>query len=91
MKADHRLRYNSLQFQGGIPARSHSRKETHMIQEPKPLQPDVLFYDDDSEEIMNDSLGTISLTDSTGMDLEKETEEEREIEKLGYASDERQD
>lgn len=62
-----------------------------MIQEPKPLQPDVLFYDDDSEEIMNDSLGTISLTDSTGMDLEKETEEEREIEKLGYASDERQD
>jgi hypothetical protein len=40
---------------------------------------------------MNDSLGTISLTDSTGMDLEKETEEEREIERLGYSTDERQD
>lgn len=62
-----------------------------MIQEPKPVLPDALFYDDDSEEIMNDSLGTISLTDSTGMDLEKETEEEREIERLGYSSDERQD
>lgn len=62
-----------------------------MILEPKPFQPDVLFYDDDSEEIMNDSLGTISLSDSTGMDLEKETEEEREIERLGYSSDERQD
>ena len=62
-----------------------------MIQEPKAFQPDILFYDEDSEEIMNDSLGTISLTDSTGTDLEKETEDEREIEKLGYASDERQD
>jgi hypothetical protein len=62
-----------------------------MIQEPNPVMPDVLFYDDDSEEIMNDSLGTISFTDSTGMDLEKETEEEREIERLGYSTDERQD
>jgi hypothetical protein len=62
-----------------------------MIQEPHVAQPDVLFYDEDSEEIMNDSLGTVSLSDSTGMDLEKETEEEREIERLGYSSDERQD
>jgi hypothetical protein len=62
-----------------------------MILEPNAAQPDVLFYDEDSEEIMNDSLGTISFTDSTGMDLEKETEEEREIERLGYSSDERQD
>jgi hypothetical protein len=62
-----------------------------MIQEPKAFQPDILFYDEDSEEIMNDSLGTISLTDSTGMDLEKETEEEREIERLGYSTNERQD
>jgi|HubBroStandDraft_4_1064222.scaffolds.fasta_scaffold142458_2 hypothetical protein len=62
-----------------------------MILEPKAAQFDVLFYDEDSEEIMNDSLGTVSLADSTGMDLEKETEEEREIEQLGYSSDERQD
>ena len=73
------------------PACLHSRKETHMIQEKETFQPNEVFYDEDSEEIMNDSLGTISLTDSTGTDLEKETEEEREIEKLGYASGERQD
>jgi len=92
MKADHRLRYNSLQFQRGKPPpHPTSGKETHMILEPNAAQPDALFYDEDSEEIMNDSLGTISFTDSTGMDLEKETEEEREIERLGYSTDERQD
>lgn len=62
-----------------------------MIEEPKAAPFDELFYDEDSGEIMNDSLGTVSLADSTGMDLEKETEEEREIERLGYSSDERQD
>jgi hypothetical protein len=62
-----------------------------MILEPNEAPLDALFYDEDSEEIMNDSLGTVSLSDSTGMDLEKETEEEREIERLGYSSDERQD
>ena len=60
-----------------------------MIQEPKPALPDVLFYDDDSEEIMNDSLGTITLADST--DSEMKTEEEEEMKGIGYASDERQD
>ena len=58
-----------------------------MIQEPNPVLPDVLFYDDDSEEIMNDSLGTISFADTTGLYSDEETEEAG----IGYASDERQD
>jgi hypothetical protein len=62
-----------------------------MIQETKPMQPDVLFYDDDSEEIMNDSLGTISFADTTGLDAEMKTEEEEEMERIGYSTDDRQD
>ena len=62
-----------------------------MIQEPKPVMPDVLFYDDDSEEIMNDSLGTISFADTTGLDSEMKTEEEEEMERIGYSTEERQD
>jgi hypothetical protein len=62
-----------------------------MIQEPKPAQPDVLFYDEDSEEIMNDSLGTISFADTTGLDSEMKTEEEEEMERIGYSTEERQD
>jgi hypothetical protein len=60
-----------------------------MIQEPKPVMPDVLFYDDDSEEIMNDSLGTFTLADS--IDSEMKAEEEEEMKGIGYSSDERQD
>ena len=62
-----------------------------MILDPKPAQLDVLFYDEDSEEIMNDSLGTVSLADTTGLDSEMRTEEEEEMERIGYSSDERQD
>ena len=62
-----------------------------MIQEPKPARPDVLFYDVDSEEIMNDSLGTISFADTTGLDSEMKTEEEEEMERMGYSTEERQD
>ena len=62
-----------------------------MILEPKPAQLDVLFYDEDSEEIMNDSLGTVSLADTTGLDSAMRTEEEEEMERIGYSSDERQD
>jgi hypothetical protein len=62
-----------------------------MIQEPKRAQPDVLFDDEDSEEIMNDSLGTISFADTTGLDSEMKTEEEEEMERIGYSTEERQD
>jgi hypothetical protein len=62
-----------------------------MILEPKAAQFDALFYDEDSEEIMNDSLGTISFADTTGLDSELKTEEEEEMERIGYSSDERQD
>lgn len=58
-----------------------------MIQEPKPILPDALFYDDDSEEIMNDSLGTSDLSDATGLYSDEEPEDVG----LGYASEERQD
>jgi len=62
-----------------------------MILESKPAQPGVNFFDEDSEEIMNDSLGTISIADTTGLDSELKTEEEEEIERIGYSTDERQD
>ena len=62
-----------------------------MIQEPKPAELDVFFDYEDSEEIMNDSMGTINIADTTGLDSEMKTEEEEEIERLGYSSDERQD
>ena len=62
-----------------------------MIQETKPMQSDILFYNDDSEEIMNDSLGTISFADTTGRDAEMKTEEEEEMERIDYSTDERQD
>lgn len=55
----------------------------------KPAQPDVFFYDDDSEEIMNDSLGTFTPADAT--DSEMKSEEEGEMERIGYSTNERQD
>jgi hypothetical protein len=58
-----------------------------MIQEPKPILPEALFYDDDSEEIMNDSLGTTDLSDATGLYSDEAPEEVG----IGYANDERQD
>jgi len=60
-----------------------------MIQETKPVMPDVLFYDDDSEEIMNDSLGTYTLADATDSDMK--AEEEEEMKGISYSSDEQQD
>ena len=60
-----------------------------MIRELKPAQPDVLFYDVDSEEFINDSLGTFTLADST--ESEMKSEEEGDREKIGYSTDEQQD
>ena len=62
-----------------------------MILEPKPFLHDASADDEDFEAIMNDSLGTISFADTTGLDSEKKTEEEVKIERLGYSTDERQD
>lgn len=47
--------------------------------------------DDIAEETVNDSLGTTVFSDSTGTDSEKRTEEEEELEMIGYSTDERQD
>ena len=52
-----------------------------------------IFFDENevTEEIVNDSLGTTVLADSTGTDSEKKTEAEVELEALGYSTDDRQD
>jgi hypothetical protein len=60
-----------------------------MIQELKPpnAQPDEFVEDEASEEIVNDSLGTIDIADTTGLASDDGTEDEE----IGYATDERQD
>jgi hypothetical protein len=81
-----------LSNQGGQPLRHPIPERRHtLIQEPKAAPLDVLFCDEDSEEIMNDSLGTISFADTTGLDAEMKTEEEEEMERIGYSTDEQQD
>jgi hypothetical protein len=52
---------------------------------------ELIAFGEDFEAIMNDSLGTIIFADTTGLDSEMKTEEEEEIERLGYSTDERQD
>jgi hypothetical protein len=55
--------------------------------EPKPFKREQFTEDELSEELMNDSLGTISFAGATGLTSDGETEDEG----IGYSSDERQD
>jgi hypothetical protein len=52
-----------------------------------------ISFDEDeaTEEMVNDSLGTTDLADSTGIESEKKTEAEEELESIGYSTDDRQD
>jgi len=60
-----------------------------MSQELKPpnAQPDEFVDDEASEEIVNDSLGTIDIANTTGLASDEEPANEETV----YASDERQD
>jgi hypothetical protein len=75
----------------GIPS---PQKETQMTPEVINANPGFNpFFDEDdaTEEMVNDSLGTTVLADSTGTDWERMTEEDEELQTIGYSTDERQD
>jgi|CZKL01.1.fsa_nt_gi hypothetical protein len=79
-------------FQRNRPPQHHMSKRTPpMIQEPTSVQPYEFAEDEFCQELVNDSMGTMSLADSTGTEFEQRTEEEEELERIAYASDERQD